>query len=125
VTFVNRYGITLAADMYSPKKAYEKLPAIDTRIKATLACTMYDMSRVNANGYFDSEKSADARYEKKVAINTARTEGYRADEYTRAGGCLSLPDDESLPFFVKDYSSYYKGSLHKYIYSKYVFESGL
>lgn len=83
--------------------------AIDTRIKATVACTMYDMTRVNANGYFDAENSADARYEKKVAMNAARTENYKTGEYTLAGGCLPLPVDESLPFFVKDYSAYYKG----------------
>lgn len=83
--------------------------AIDTRIKATVACTMYDMARVNANGYFDSENSADARYGKKLAMNAARTDSYKAGEYSRAGGCLPLPVDESLPFFVKDYSSYYKG----------------
>ncbi|MDD3362269.1 MAG: alpha/beta hydrolase [Hespellia sp.] len=83
--------------------------AIDTRIKATVACTMYDMTRVNANGYFDAENSADARYEKKVAMNAARTENYKTGEYTHAGGCLPLPVDESLPFFVKDYSAYYKG----------------
>ncbi len=83
--------------------------AIDTRIKATVTSTMYDMSRVNANGYFDAENSAEARYEKKVALNAARTEAYRSGEYSRAGGCLPLPVDESLPFFIKDYSSYYKG----------------
>ncbi|SHK43846.1 alpha/beta hydrolase [Hespellia stercorisuis] len=201
VTFINRYGITLAADMYIPKDAEGKMPAIavcgpfgavkeqcsglyaqtmaergyltiafdpsftgesggtprymaspdintedfqaavdflsvqdkvdadkigiigicgwggmalnaaaiDTRIKATVACTMYDMTRVNANGYFDAENSTDARYEKKVAMNAARTENYKTGKYTRAGGCLPLPVDESLPFFVKDYSAYYKG----------------
>ncbi|WP_340148116.1 alpha/beta hydrolase [Eubacterium barkeri] len=83
--------------------------AIDTRVKATVTSTMYDMARVNANGYFDSEDSVDARYEKKVAMNTIRTENYKNSEYTRAGGCLPFPVDESLPFFVKDYSSYYKG----------------
>lgn len=201
ITFINRYGITLAADMYIPKDAEGKMPAIavcgpfgavkeqcsglyaqtmaergyltiafdpsftgesggtprymaspdintedfqaavdflsvqdnvdadkigiigicgwggmalnaaaiDTRIKATVACTMYDMTRVNANGYFDAENSADARYEKKVAMNAARTENYKTCEYTHAGGCLPFPVDESLPFFVKDYSAYYKG----------------
>ena len=201
VTFINRYGITLAADMYIPKNVEEKMPAIavsgpfgavkeqcsglyaqtmaergfltiafdpsftgesggiprymaspdintedfqaavdflsvqdnvdserigiigicgwggmalntaaiDTRIKATVTATMYDMARVNANGYFDSEDSADARHKKKAALNQARTEAYKNGAYTRAGGCLPLPVDESLPFFVKDYSSYYKG----------------
>ena len=201
ITFVNRYGITLAADMYIPKKAEGKLPAIavsgpfgavkeqcsglyaqtmaergfltiafdpsytgesgglprymaspdintedfmaavdflcvqdnvdadkigiigicgwgglainaaalDTRIKATVASTMYDMTRVNANGYFDSEDSEEARFAKKQAINTLRTEEYRKGEYSRAGGCVPLPVPDDAPFFVKDYSEYYKG----------------
>lgn len=88
--------------------------ALDTRIKATVATTMYDMARVNANGYFDSEDSEEARYNKKVAINAARTKEYKKGEYSRAGGCLPLPVDESMPFFVKDYSAYYKGrAYHK------------
>lgn len=201
VTFVNRYGITLAADLYAPKDAQGKLPAIavsgpfgavkeqcsglyaqtmaergfltiafdpsytgesggaprymaspdintedfmaavdflsvqdnvdadrigiigicgwggmalnaaalDTRIKATVASTMYDMMRVNANGYFDEEDSEEARYEKKTAMNALRTEEYRKGEYSRAGGCMPLPVPEDAPFFVKDYSAYYKG----------------
>lgn len=201
VTFVNRYGITLAADLYAPKDAQGKLPAIavsgpfgavkeqcsglyaqtmaergfltiafdpsytgesggaprymaspdintedfmaavdflsvqdnvdadrigiigicgwggmalnaaalDTRIKATVASTMYDMTRVNANGYFDEEDSEEARYEKKAAMNALRTEEYRKGEYSRAGGCMPLPVPEDAPFFVKDYSAYYKG----------------
>lgn len=201
VTFVNRYGITLAADMYIPKNAEGKLPAIavcgpfgavkeqcsglyaqtmaergyltiafdpsftgesggqprymaspdintedfmaavdfltaqenvnaekigiigicgwggmalntaalDTRIKATIVSTMYDMTRVNANGYFDSENSEEQRYEKKKAMNALRTEEYVKGEYSRAGGCLPLPVPEDSPFFVKDYSEYYKG----------------
>ncbi len=201
VTFVNRYGITLAADMYSPKDAKEKLPAIavsgpfgavkeqcsglyaqtmaergylaiafdpsytgesggqprymaspdintedfmaavdflsvqdnvdaekigiigicgwggmalntaalDTRIKATIVSTMYDMTRVNANGYFDEEDSEEARFEKKQAMNKLRTEEYRRGEYSRGGGCMPLPVPEDAPFFVKDYSEYYKG----------------
>lgn len=201
VTFINRYGITLAADMYTPKDVKGKLPALavagpfgavkeqcsglyaqtmaekgyltiafdpsftgesgghprymaspdintedfmaavdylsvqenvaadqigiigicgwggmalntaalDTRIKATVVSTMYDMSRVNANGYFDSENSEEARYEKKQAMNTLRTEEYKKGEYSRAGGCLPLPVSEDVPFFVKDYSEYYKG----------------
>ena len=201
VTFVNRYGITLAADMYSPKDAKGKLPAIavsgpfgavkeqcsglyaqtmaergylaiafdpsytgesggqprymaspdintedfmaavdflsiqddvdaekigiigicgwggmalntaalDTRIKATIVSTMYDMTRVNANGYFDAENSEEARFEKKQALNTLRTEEYRKGEYSRGGGCMPLPVPEDAPFFVKDYSEYYKG----------------
>ena len=201
ITFMNRYGITLAADMYIPKNAEGKLPAIavsgpfgavkeqcsglyaqtmaergfltiafdpsftgesgglprymaspdintedfmaavdflsvqdnvdadkigiigicgwggmainaaalDTRIKATVASTMYDMTRVNANGYFDSEDSEEARFAKKQAMNTLRTEEYKKGEYSRAGGCVSLPVSDDLPFFVKDYSEYYKG----------------
>ena len=200
VTFVNRYGITLAADMYVPKNAEGKLPAIavsgpfgavkeqcsglyaqimaergfitvafdpsftgesggfprymaspdintedfqaavdflsvqdnvdadkisiigicgwggmalntaalDTRIKATIVSTMYDMTRVNANGYFDSEDSEEKRFERKTALNNLRTEEYKNGEYARAGGCLPLPVPEDVPFFVKDYSEYYK-----------------
>ena len=201
VTFINRYGITLAADMYTPKNAEGKLPAIavsgpfgavkeqcsglyaqtmaergyltiafdpsftgesggqprymaspdintedfmaavdflsvqdnvdaekigiigicgwggmalntaalDTRIKATVVSTMYDMTRVNANGYFDSEDSEEARFAKKQDMNALRTEEYKKGEYSRAGGCLPLPVPEDAPFFVKDYSEYYKG----------------
>ena len=199
VTFHNRYGITLAADMYIPKNAKGKLPAIavsgpfgavkeqcsglyaqtfaergfltiafdpsftgesggqprymaspdintedfqaavdflsvqdnvdadrigicgicgwggmaintaalDTRIKATIAVTMYDMARVNANGYFDSENSEEKRYEHRVALNAQRTADYMSGEYVLGGGVIDpLPDD--APFFVKDYHSYYK-----------------
>ena len=199
VTFCNRYGITLAADMYTPKGAQGKLPAIavcgpfgavkeqasglyaqtmaergfltiafdpsftgesggeprymaspdintedfqaavdflsvqenvdpekigiigicgwgglalnaaalDTRIKATVASTMYDMTRVNANGYFDAENSEEARYRKKVALNAQRIEDFRRGRYAAGGGVAdSLPDD--APFFVKDYHDYYK-----------------
>ena len=201
VTFINRYGITLAADMYTPKNAEGELPAIavsgpfgavkeqcsglyaqtmaergyltiafdpsftgesggqprymaspdintedfmaavdflsvqdnvdaekigiigicgwggmalntaalDTRIKATVVSTMYDMTRVNANGYFDSEDSEEARFAKKQAMNALRTEEYKKGEYSRAGGCFPLPVPEDAPFFVKDYSEYYKG----------------
>ena len=201
VTFHNRYGITLAADMYTPKNASGKLPAIavcgpfgavkeqcsglyaqtmaekgyltiafdpsftgesggeprymaspdintedfmaavdflsvqdnvdadkigiigicgwggmalntaalDTRIKATVVSTMYDMTRVNANGYFDAEDSEEARFAKKQAMNELRTKEYRSGEYSRAGGCMPLPVPEDAPFFVKDYSEYYKG----------------
>lgn len=80
--------------------------AIDTRIKATVTSTMYDMSRVNAQGYFDSF-DADGRYENRKALNAQRTEDYRAGDYTRAGGVADpLPDD--APSFVKDYHAYYK-----------------
>ena len=199
VTFHNRYGITLAADMYVPKNAAGKLPAIavsgpfgavkeqssglyaqamaqrgfltiafdpsftgesggspryvaspdintedfcaavdflsvqdnvdperigiigicgwggmainaaamDTRIKATVASTMYDMTRVNANGYFDSEDTSDARFEKKKAMNAQRTADYKNGSYALAGGVVNpLPED--APQFVKDYYAYYK-----------------
>ena len=198
VTFHNRYGITLAADLYEPKDAQGKLPAIavcgpfgavkeqasglyamnmaergfltiafdpsftgesggtvryvaspdintedfsaavdflsvqenvdsekigiigicgwggmalnvaamDTRIKATVTSTMYDMSRVNANGYFDS-MDENARYELKKSLNAQRIEDYKNGTYKRAGGVVDpLPED--APFYVKDYYDYYK-----------------
>ena len=202
VTFVNRYGITLAADMYVPKSAgekpEEKLPAIavcgpfgavkeqcsglyaqtmaergfltlafdpsftgesggnvrymaspdintedfmaavdflslcdkvdpdrigiigicgwggmalntaalDTRIKATVASTMYDMTRVSAKGYFDSEDSEEARYRNRAAMCAQRLTDLKAGEYTLGGVVDPLPED--APFFVKDYYDYYK-----------------
>lgn len=81
--------------------------AIDTRIKATVASTMYDMTRVNAKGYFDAEDSADARHEKRKALNAQRIVDYKSGEYARAGGVVDpLPED--APDFVKDYYAYYK-----------------
>ncbi len=81
--------------------------ALDTRIKATVASTMYDMSRVNAKGYFDSEDSEEARYEKKKALNVQRTADFKAGSYELGGGVVDpLPED--APFFVKDYYDYYK-----------------
>ena len=81
--------------------------AMDTRIKATVTSTMYDMTRVNAKGYFDAADSADARYETKKALNAQRTEDYKSGTYARAGGVVDpLPED--APFFVKDYYDYYK-----------------
>ena len=168
VTFVNRYGITLAADMYVPKSTEGRLPAIavcgpfgavkeqcsglyaqtmaergfltiafdpsftgesaerigiigicgwggmainaaalDTRVKATVASTMYDMTRVNAKGYFDSEDSEEARYQKKAAMCAQRLADLKAGEYKLGGGVVDpLPED--APFFVKDYYDYYK-----------------
>ncbi len=158
VTFTNRYGITLAADMYIPKNAEGKLPAIavsgpfgavkeqasglyaqalaergfltvafdpsytgesggqpryvaspDINTEdfcAAVAATMYDMSRVTANGYFDSVDE-DARYELRKQLNAQRTEDYRNGTYALAGGVVDpLPDD--APQFVKDYHAYYK-----------------
>ena len=199
VTFVNRYGITLAADMYVPKGAEGKLPAIavsgpfgavkeqcsglyaqtmaergfltiafdpsftgesggyprymaspdintedfmaavdflslndkadperigiigicgwggmaintaalDTRVKATAASTMYDMTRVNANGYFDANDNEEDRYNAKAALCAQRLEDLRNGEYALGGGVIDpLPED--APFFVKDYYDYYK-----------------
>ena len=199
VTFVNRYGITLAVDMYIPKNAEGKLPAIavsgpfgavkeqcsglyaqtmaergfvtvafdpsftgesggnvrymaspdintedfmaavdflslcdrvdpdrigiigicgwggmalntaalDTRIKATVASTMYDMTRVNAKGYVDSAASEEARYQAKAAMCAQRLEDLKNGEYKLGGGVVDpLPED--APFFVKDYYDYYK-----------------
>ncbi len=199
ITFINRYGITLAADMYKPKNVTGKLPAIavsgpfgavkeqssglyaqqlaergfltiafdpsftgesggkprrvaspdinvedfsaavdylmnredvnhekigilgicgwggiaieaainDPRIKATVASTMYDMTRVNANGYFDSENSVKERNAKRAAMAAQRTIDYKSGMYQRAGGVVDpLPED--APQFVKDYYAYYK-----------------
>ena len=81
--------------------------AMDTRIKATVTSTMYDMTRVNAKGYFDAADSAQARYETKKALNAQRTQDYKNGTYARAGGVADpLPQD--APFFVKDYYDYYK-----------------
>ena len=173
VTFINRYGITLAADQYTPKGAQGRLPAVavsgpfgavkeqcsglyaqtlaergfltiafdpsftgesggsprytaspgicgwgglalntaavDTRIKATVVSTMYDMSRINANGYFDEADSEAARHQLRERYSAARTRIYRSGDYGRAGGCMPLPVPEDAPSFVKDYSAYYKG----------------
>lgn len=80
--------------------------AIDTRIKATVASTMYDMTRVNAKGYFDA-MDADARYEQRKALNAQRTEDYKNGSYQLGGGVVDpLPED--APFYVKDYYDYYK-----------------
>lgn len=199
VTFHNRYGITLAADMYTPKNATGKLPALavsgpfgavkeqssglyaqhmaergfltiafdpsftgesggeprrmaspdintedflaavdflsvqdnvdaerigiigicgfggmavnaaalDPRIKATVAMTMYDMSKVNVEGYFESENTPEQRMEKRRAIAAQRTIDYKSGTYQRAGGVVDpLPED--APYFVKDYYAYYK-----------------
>ncbi len=81
--------------------------AIDPRIKATVAATMYDMSKVNVEGYFKSEDTPAQRQEKRKAIATQRTVDYKNGSYKRAGGVIDpLPDD--APWFVKDYHSYYK-----------------
>ena len=80
--------------------------AMDTRIKATVTSTMYDMSRVNANGYFDA-MDADQRYELRRQLNAQRTIDAKKGTYELAGGVVDpLPDD--APQFVKDYYAYYK-----------------
>ena len=81
--------------------------ALDTRVKATVASTMYDMSRINARGYFDGEDSEAARHAKREALNAQRTADYRSGSYALGGGVVDpLPQD--APFFVKDYYTYYK-----------------
>ena len=84
--------------------------AIDTRIKATVTTTMYDMSRVNANGYFDYDKDRATltreRQENREKLNAQRTADYSAGIYSRAGGVVDDPSD--MPQFVKDYYAYYK-----------------
>ena len=81
--------------------------AIDTRIKATVAATMYDMSRVTANGYFDAADNADARHELRCQLNTQRTTDYRNGSYELAGGLPDVVADDA-PQYVKDYFAYYK-----------------
>ncbi len=79
----------------------------DPRIKATVASTMYDMTRVTANGYFDADNSAEKRNAARAVMATQRTEDCRRGAYKRAGGVVDpLPED--APQFVKDYYDYYK-----------------
>nr|WP_270449368.1 alpha/beta hydrolase [Lactobacillus delbrueckii] len=81
--------------------------AIDTRIKATVTSTMYDMSRVAGNGYFDADDNEEARHKMRVALNKQRTADFKAGSYAKAGGVVDpLPED--APQFVKDYYAYYK-----------------
>ena len=83
--------------------------ANDTRIKVTVASTMYDISRCTANGYFDQADNADARYEMRRRLNAQRTEDYRNGSYVRAGGVVD-PVPADAPQFVRDYHAYYKTS---------------
>ena len=81
--------------------------SMDTRIKATVASTMYDMTRVAREGYFGSSDSPEARREQRIAMCAQRTADYASGEYVRAGGVVDpLPED--APWFVKDYHAYYK-----------------
>ena len=81
--------------------------ALDTRIKATVASTMYDMTRVNAKGYFDAEDSEADRHAKREALNRQRTQDYQSGIYALGGG-VADPLPEDAPAFVKDYHTYYK-----------------
>ena len=81
--------------------------AMDTRVKATVAVTMYDMTRVAAKGYFDANDNADARYEMKKQLNAQRTEDYRNGTYAHAGGNPETTPADA-PQFLKDYVAYYK-----------------
>ena len=81
--------------------------AADTRIKATVASTMYDMSRIAGNGYFDADDNPEARQAARVALSAQRTVDYQSGTYARGGGVVDpLPED--APWFVKDYYAYYK-----------------
>ena len=79
--------------------------SIDTRIKATVTSTMYNMTRINAKGYYDADDNADARYEMKVALNNQRTEDFKNGQYAKAGGVIKEVTDD-LPQFVKDYHDF-------------------
>lgn len=81
--------------------------SLDTRVKATVASTMYDMSRVNANGYFDAEDSEEARFEKRKAMNAQRLIDYKNGSYALGGG-VADPMPEDAPWYFKDYHNYYK-----------------
>ena len=117
MTFHNRYGITLAAvDFLSVQGNVdpEKIDisgicgwggmaldtaALDTRVKATVASTMYDMSRVNTRGYFDAENSQETSYEKRNAMNAQRTADYKNGGYELCGGKGAIPFDKLKDFF--------------------------
>ena len=81
--------------------------ALDPRIKASVAMTMYDMTKISAEGYFGSENTPEQRMANRKAIAAQRTADYKSGTYQRAGGVVDpLPED--APWFVKDYHAYYK-----------------
>ncbi len=80
---------------------------IDTRIKATIVSTMYDMSRIAGNGYFDEQDSEEARYQSRVNLNNQRNEDYKTGKYALAGGVID-PLPENAPEFLQGYHAYYK-----------------
>lgn len=83
--------------------------SIDTRIKVTIVSTMYDMSRIATKGYFDQNDSEVERHKIRDTYSNLRTKIYGSGDYGRAGGCIPLPVSDEVPFYVKDYSEYYKG----------------
>ena len=84
--------------------------ALDPRIKATVATTMYDMSRVSQNGYHDDGDSKEARNEMRKALAEQRLKDYQSGSYERAGGVVE--DTTNMPWFVQQYHAYYKGGVH-------------
>lgn len=80
--------------------------AMDTRVKATVASTMYDICRNSANGYFDANDNADARYAMRQQLNAQRTEDYRNGTYKRT--VMNPKPAADAPQFMKDYYDYYK-----------------
>lgn len=84
--------------------------ALDPRIKATVATTMYDMSRVSQNGYNDEGDSKEARMAMRKALAEQRLKDYRGGSYERAGGVVE--DTTNMPWFVQQYHAYYKGGVH-------------
>lgn len=82
---------------------------IDTRIKATIVSTMYDMSRVAGNGYFDEQDNEEARYNQRVSLNKQRNKDYKNGDYALAGGVID-PLPENAPEFLQGYHAYYKTS---------------
>lgn len=83
--------------------------AVDMRIRATLASTMYDMTRVSGNGYFDSADNPKARNEARQSLSAQRTQDYRSGTYVRGGGTVDpTNDDPQLPQFIKEYAQYYR-----------------